>query len=117
SVPAGQARVSNPAGGPKFALTVGDGSVSNNPVAITGGKLDVTTNGLVFRAAPGNETATLTSVRGQIVAGYNGGNWLGNGIVSSNAALDGSKAVGYALATEPPGAANGPLHGHPGDPA
>jgi len=103
----GQTRVASPTGGPKFALTVGDGNASTSPVTVTGGKVDLTTNGLIVRVAGGNETAALTTVRGQIIAGYNGGDWGGNGIVTSNAANDHSKGVGYALSTELPAEANG----------
>jgi fibronectin-binding autotransporter adhesin len=98
TVNAGQARVNNPAGGAKFALTVGDGTAASNPVAITGGKVDLTTNGLIVRTAAGNEAATLGSVRDQIVAGFNGGTWQGNGITSRNA--DSSHYIGYAMASE-----------------
>jgi hypothetical protein len=48
------------------------------------------------------------TIRDQVVAGYNAGgpHWAGNaGMVSSSAAANGSFAVGYAEASEVPGAA------------
>jgi autotransporter-associated beta strand protein len=81
-------------------LTVGDGTETFSTVSVTGGKLDLTTNGMVVDYAPGGETTVLQSIRGQIIAGYNGGDWQGNGITSSTAAADGTKAVGYAQASE-----------------
>jgi autotransporter-associated beta strand protein len=100
TVSAGQARVNDPFGVTKFALTVGDGSALASPLNITGGTLDLTTNGLIVRSAAGHETATLGSVRDQVITGYAAGNWQGNGITSSTAAADASNAVGYALAGE-----------------
>jgi autotransporter-associated beta strand protein len=98
----GVARVAT---GVQKVLTIGD-NTSASPLAINGGKLDVTTNGLVVDVSDGSEGAAIKSVRDLIVAGYNAtgagnnGDFNGNGITSSNAALDHSKAVGYALAGE-----------------
>jgi hypothetical protein len=56
------------------------------------------------------------------VAGYhatgagNNGDFAGNGITSSNAAADRSKAVGYALASELPSSLNGQFLGQAVDP-
>jgi autotransporter-associated beta strand protein len=91
--------------GTQKVLTIGDNTTAS-PLTITGGKLDVTTNGLVVDVSDGSQDAALVSVRDKIVAGYNAsgagnnGDFNGNGITSSNASADASKAVGYALATE-----------------
>jgi fibronectin-binding autotransporter adhesin len=87
---------------PKIALTVGDGNASSNPITITGGSLDLQTNGVIVHYASGNDTPVLQSVRGQIVAAFNTGGaaWTGSGITSTNAAASSSNAVGYALASE-----------------
>jgi len=122
----GVAKVAAPAGGgggaaAKFALTIGDGTAATNPLTIDGGKVDVTTNGLVVRVAAGGAAAALRGVRDQIVAGYhatgagNNGNWAGNGITSANAAADTGKAVGYALASELATPADGKFLGQPVD--
>jgi fibronectin-binding autotransporter adhesin len=71
------------------------------PLTITG-KLDITTKALVLDYAPGNEASSLVSVRNYIISG---------GIVSSNAAADGTKAVGYGQASEILGAAGGTFAG------
>src|SRR5207248_7764848 len=73
--------------------------------------VDLTTNGLVVDYAVGSEQSVLQSVRGQIVAGYHGGDWQGSGITSSNAAADASKAIGYAQASEILGAGGGTFLG------
>lgn len=90
-------------------LTVGNG-VNATPLTIesTGGNngtIDVTTRGLIVDYPAGSEAATLASVKAQIISGYNAtapgagnGDWKGPGITSTSAG--GSKAVGYAQATE-----------------
>jgi hypothetical protein len=52
-----------------------------------------------YAASPDNDTAALASVRSQIVAGFNGGDWKGaTGITSSS--IGGLNAIGYALASD-----------------
>jgi autotransporter-associated beta strand protein len=110
TVSAGQARVvSSPT---KIALTVGDGTASTSQLSLTGGRLDLMTNGLAVDYAASDATtdaAAVTSVRGQVIAGFGvNKDWLGNGITSANAAADKSaKAIGYALASEVLPFANG----------
>jgi hypothetical protein len=113
TVTAGKARVVSAT---KIALTVGDGIASTSQLSLTGGTLDLTTNGVVVRYAAGNDAAVLDSVRAQIIAGYNAsptptsgnGDWKGTtGITSANAAASSLGAVGYALATDALGFANG----------
>jgi len=89
-------------------LTVGN-NTATAPLTIastTGnnGTLDLTTQGLVVDYPAGSEAATLTSIRDQIITGFNKGDWKGAGITSSSAG--GNKAIGYAQETElklPPG--------------
>lgn len=111
TVNGGQARVvSAPT---KFVLTVGDGTQSTSQLSLTGGKLDLMTNGLAVRYAAGNDAAVLDSVRAQIIAGYNpstptagDGKWDGTtGITSSS--IGSLTAVGYALAADVLPFANG----------
>jgi Dockerin type I domain/PEP-CTERM motif len=106
TVTAGQARVvSTPA---KIALTVGDGTQATNPLSLTGGKLDLMTNGLAVHYAAGNNAAVLGLVRAQVITGYNpstptagDGKWDGTaGITSATAATNPLGAVGYALASD-----------------
>jgi autotransporter-associated beta strand protein len=111
TVTAGQARVVQ-SGTNKLALTVGTGASATSQLALTGGKLDLTTNGLAVDYVANavtdpdplaNDKAAVVSVRNQIIAGLGAGkDWLGTtGITSANAAADKSgKAIGYALASE-----------------
>jgi hypothetical protein len=89
-------------------LKVGTNS-SPTPLAINGGKVDVKNRALVVDHAAGSETAAIQSVRSQIAAGYHGGDWQGNGIVTSDPSA--SKAVGYAQASEIVGAGGGTFMG------
>jgi autotransporter-associated beta strand protein len=103
SVTAGQARVAT--GATKIALTVGDGTQTSSQLSLTGGRLDLTTNGLAIDYASSDaagEAAVMTSVRNLIIAGFGANkDWQGNGITSANAIADKSgKAIGYALASE-----------------
>jgi autotransporter-associated beta strand protein len=103
TVTAGQARVTNAV---KIALTVGDGTQATSQLSLTGGKLDLTTNGLAIHYAAGNDAAVLASTRAQIIAGYNpssptagDGTWNGTtGITSSS--IGSLNAIGYALASD-----------------
>jgi len=105
TVTGGQARVTSTA---KVALTVGDGTTTASPLSLTGGKLDLITNGLAVHYAAGNDAAVLATTRAQIIAGYNpstptagDGKWDGaTGITSSTAAANPLGAVGYALASD-----------------
>jgi MYXO-CTERM domain-containing protein len=106
SVLGGQARVTSVVG--KKVLTVGDGTQTSSQLSLTGGTLDLTTNGLAVHYAAGadNDAAALASVRAQIIAGYNpssptagDGKWDGTtGITSSS--IGSLTAVGYALAAD-----------------
>jgi autotransporter-associated beta strand protein len=99
----------------KIALTVGDGTQASSQLSLTGGTLDLTTNGVAIHYAAGNDAAVLTSTRAQIIAGYNlttptsgDGNWKGTtGITSANAAASSLGAVGYSLAIDALAFANG----------
>jgi autotransporter-associated beta strand protein len=102
-----------PTGGPHKVLTIGDGTSTTNALTINGGKVDVTTNAIIVDYAAGGESAVLQSVRNQIIAGYHGGDWQGNGIISSNAQTDTTKAVGYAQASEVLGPTGGAFFDKP----
>ncbi|MDB5323651.1 MAG: hypothetical protein JWN40_5282, partial [Phycisphaerales bacterium] len=106
TVTAGKARVVNAT---KVALTVGDGTATSSPLSLTGGTLDLTTNGVAIHYAAGNDAAVLASTRAQLIAGYGaGGNWTGTtGITSSTAVANSLAAVGYALAPDVLPFANG----------
>jgi hypothetical protein len=90
----------------KIVLTVGDGTQASSQLSLTGGKLDLMTNGVAVHYAAGadNDAAALASVRSQIIAGYNpstptagDGKWDGaTGITSSS--IGSLNAIGYALA-------------------
>jgi hypothetical protein len=58
------------------------------------GKLDVGNNRLILEYTGTN--TTLANVRNQIIGGYSGGAWTGNGIQSSAAAGNPATGIGYA---------------------
>ncbi|MDB5323508.1 MAG: hypothetical protein JWN40_5139 [Phycisphaerales bacterium] len=64
------------------------------------GRLDLMENALIVDYAPGNEDTTLALVQARVRTGYHGGDWAGDGIFSSSAAADSTKAMGYAQASE-----------------
>jgi fibronectin-binding autotransporter adhesin len=107
AVTAGLARIVSASG--KIALTVGDASFGASGLSLTGGKLDLTTNGVVVDYADSDATgdaAVAASVRAQVLAGFNGGDWKGTtGITSSS--IGSLTAVGYALAGDVLPFANG----------
>jgi fibronectin-binding autotransporter adhesin len=109
TVNAGQARVTNPAGGAKTVLTVGDSTFGSSTLALNGGVLDLTTNGVVVDYADSDasgDAAVVASVRSQVMTGYNGGDWKGTtGITSSS--INSLTGVGYALASDVLPFANG----------
>jgi len=66
-------------------------------VNASGGKLDLTNNRLIVDYAG---ASPLASIRQQIISGYAGGTWNGNGIVSSTAAANASvMGIGYGEAS------------------
>lgn len=81
-----------------------DAGVSEvNSISFAGGsaptaKLDLANNGLIVdwdTLATTPRPNAIFSVRGRIVNGYNGGDWVGNGITSSAAAADSAYGIGY----------------------
>jgi len=54
---------------------------------------DLTNNGLVIDYSG---ASPLLDIQGHIASGFNGGAWDGNGLISSTAAADHSKSLGYA---------------------
>src|SRR6185503_20344483 len=64
------------------------------------GKLDINANGLVVDHSAGSDAASLTSMRTQLAAGYNNGDWQGNGITSSTVAAAPNHGIGYGLASD-----------------
>jgi hypothetical protein len=91
-----------------------DGSVSIRPGATAGaaqgaskiGNLsltaastfDLSNNALIVNQTDG--TPTLSTVRGLIIHGRNGGAWNGSGITSSTAAGNAAGSIGYALGSD-----------------
>jgi autotransporter-associated beta strand protein len=98
NVTSGQVKVTR--SGPVSVLKIGD-NVNPAPLSIgANGTIDLTTNAMVIDHPAGAEASTLQLVRSQIIRGYNNGAYTGNGITSSSAAADHTKAVGYAQASE-----------------
>jgi hypothetical protein len=100
-------------------LKVGD-NTNPTPLTVDGtngntGKVDLTNRGLVLDLPDGSDlNAALGTLRAQIIAGYAGGSWQGNGITSSTAAAGGASAgIGFARASEV--AAGGTFMGAPVD--
>jgi hypothetical protein len=98
------------------SLKIGDGSTAN-PLSIAAGApgIDLTTHGMILDYSPGNQASAFNSVRGLIISGLGTGTWNGQGILSSNAAADSSKGVGYAQASDILGAAGGTFLGQSAD--
>lgn len=63
-----------------------------------GGKLDLTDNAMVLDYTNPNDP--ISTVRGYLSAGYNGGAWNGQGIFSSNAAAAAGTTLGIAEASD-----------------
>jgi len=99
-------------------LTVGDNAtITPLNLAATPGdaQVDLTTRGLIVDFAPGGNAAMeIGVVRRYIIEGYASGAWNGAGIMSTDAAADASRAVGYALASEALGAGGGTFMGRAG---
>jgi autotransporter-associated beta strand protein len=99
-------------------LKVGD-NTNPTPLVVDGtngntAKVDLTNRGLIVDLPEGSDlNGALGSLRAQVIAGYAGGSWLGNGITSSTAAAATGGGVGYALASEV--ASGGTFMGAPAD--
>jgi fibronectin-binding autotransporter adhesin len=98
------------------ASPTGSRVLDTTGVSVTGGQLDLTNNRLIvdYDSAVGSP---INSVRLQVAAGFNAGGtpWAGSGIVSSQAALDATLALGYGEASELLGAAGGVFGSEPVD--
>jgi hypothetical protein len=97
--------------GGRVAITAGGGDAGVSRVGAlaveAGGTLDLADNAVVVDY---DVTSPLASVRDAVVRGHGAGvaaHWGGAGIVSSAAAADASKAVGYAEAADVLGLAGG----------
>ena len=86
-----------------------DGVSVVNSLVFPAGQLDLTDNALVVEYA--DPFSPLADVRTAVVSGYGGGNWTGNGIISSTAAADPTRAVGYGEASSVLGPAGGTFVG------
>jgi autotransporter-associated beta strand protein/T5SS/PEP-CTERM-associated repeat protein len=101
----GTAKVTRPvaSGSTRTVLIVGDG-IAPDALSITpSAKMDLTVNALAVDYPDGSQASTIQSVRDQIISGYNGGNWQGNGITTSSP----GRSIGYAQASEILGPAGG----------
>jgi T5SS/PEP-CTERM-associated repeat protein len=90
-------------GGGKLLLSTGRNKVlrvNGDCVVDDGCRIDLADNAMISERTPGG----VTAVPSLVATGYNGGNWLGNGITSSSAAAAASSqhrtALGVALATD-----------------
>ena len=86
-------------------LKVGNNATATPLITAGNGRVDLMSNALVVDHGAGNDTASLKSVRQQIVSGFHGGDWAGPGIASST--ITGGRGIGYALASEVLPFANG----------
>jgi hypothetical protein len=77
----------------------GDFTLRTNGLTVDpAGKLDIS-NGAAIVDYTG--TSPLPAIQADVIQGYNGGNWLGNGVTSSAAAaVSSSRGVGYGEATD-----------------
>jgi fibronectin-binding autotransporter adhesin len=75
-------------------------NVNITSLAITGnGVMDITNNHIIIDYTPGNDP--ISSIVAMITAGYDGGTWGGDGIISSLAHANPGYAVGYADSADP----------------
>jgi autotransporter-associated beta strand protein len=80
-------------------LAGGSGASSQNALNISAGStLDITNNHLIINYGSSDP---ISSIRGYLVSGYNGGAWNGTGIDSSAAAGNSRYALGYADSADP----------------
>jgi len=88
--------------GGAISLNVNGLNVANN------GKLDLADNQMLI--SYGNGPDPISTIRGYLQSGYNGGNWNGSGIMSWTAQTDASKrtAIGYADSADGTGANSTP---------
>jgi T5SS/PEP-CTERM-associated repeat protein len=80
-----------PDGGPDGVSKVGELNIG------AAGKLDITNNAFIVDYAG---TSPMPALRSAIFSGYAGGAWAGVGINSSTAAIDPTRAIGYAEAAD-----------------
>ncbi len=77
------------------SLAPGTGATSLSALAIAGAAtLDLTNNQVFINYGSGADP--ITTIISYLDAGYNGGNWNGQGIISSTAAVNSAYGVGYA---------------------
>jgi hypothetical protein len=94
------------------SLKIGDGTTANPLVIVAGATgVDLVTQGMIVDYSPGNAASAFNNVRGLIISGLGTGTWNGKGILSSSAAIDPSKGVGYAQASDLFGAGWRDVHG------
>jgi hypothetical protein len=80
------------AGTLRFGNNIGGVSLTGLTIA-AGGTLDLENNHIVLSYSG---TSPLSTIRGYLASGYNGGAWNGAGIDSSSAAVNHQYAIGYA---------------------
>jgi len=75
-------------------------NVNITSLSITGnGVMDITNNHIIIDYTPGNDP--ISSIVAMITAGYDGGTWAGDGIISSLAHANPAYAIGYADSADP----------------
>jgi hypothetical protein len=94
----GTGTISSTVGNSTLALGLNSGGSSQGSVNVSlaaGSKLDITNNHLFINYGSGPDP--IASIAAMLLSGYNGGNWVGNGIMSSTAnANSASYGIGYA---------------------
>ena len=96
--------------GARVRLLLGSGTQGSSvtSVSITDGQLDITNHEF---AVLYSDASPIDSIRSQIGAGFNGGAWTGNGIISSLVSTADKTAIGYAEAADVLGPTGGMFGG------
>jgi autotransporter-associated beta strand protein/T5SS/PEP-CTERM-associated repeat protein len=106
--PGGKATISRAAGATTPAV------LTTPVLALAGGQVDVVDNAMIVDYAAGGPSP-VANIRSALASGKDGGSWNGMGIVSSVAAANPSRGVGYAEAMDLLGAGGGTFLGQPAD--
>jgi hypothetical protein len=73
-------------GGTLVAPSAANGVLVANSLTMNGGKLDLGVNDLIIHATAATKASVYASTLASVKTGFAGGQWNGNGIISSNAA-------------------------------